>query len=51
MVQQKHSCRERSRDFLVKAREELAAGDLEQAAEKGWGGGCHNHEGICGPGG
>ncbi len=37
MVQQKRSYRERSRGFLVKAREELAAGDLEQAAEKGWG--------------
>ena len=29
--------RERSRNFLVKAREELASGDLEQASEKGWG--------------
>ena len=28
---------ERSRRYLEKAREELAAGDLEQASEKGWG--------------
>lgn len=28
---------DRSRIFLVKAREELAAGDLEQASEKAWG--------------
>lgn len=37
MMQQKRSYRERSRDFLVKAREELAAGDPEQASEKAWG--------------
>lgn len=29
--------RERSQRFLIKAHEELLAGDLEQASEKGWG--------------
>ena len=29
------------RDFLVKAREYLAAGDLHQASEKGWGAAAH----------
>ena len=37
MMQQTRTYRERSRAFLVKAREELEAGDLEQASEKGWG--------------
>lgn len=35
--QQVQSYRERSRAFLVKARQELDAGDLEQASEKAWG--------------
>ena len=29
--------RQRSRQFLAKARQELASGDLEQASKKGWG--------------
>ena len=29
--------RDRSKNFLAKAREELAEGDLEQASEKAWG--------------
>ena len=29
--------RDRSKNFLVKAREEFDAGDLEQASEKAWG--------------
>ncbi len=37
MTQQVQTYRERSRTFLVKAREELLAGDLEQASEKAWG--------------
>ncbi len=36
-MQQTQTYRQRSRNFLVKAREELDAGDLEQASEKGWG--------------
>ena len=36
-MQQTQTYRERSRIFLAKAREELAAGDLEQASEKAWG--------------
>ena len=36
-MQQTQTCKERSRVFLTKAREELAAGDLEQASEKAWG--------------
>ena len=35
-MQQTPTYQERSRTFLVKAREELAAGDLEQASEKSW---------------
>ena len=31
------ACRQQSRTFLFKSREYLAAGDLHQAAEKGWG--------------
>ncbi len=37
MTQQVQTYRERSRTFLVKAREELLARDLEQASEKAWG--------------
>ena len=37
MTQQVQTYRERSRAFLVKAREELLTGDLEQASEKAWG--------------
>ncbi len=37
MTQQVQTYRERSRAFLVKARDELLAGDLEQASEKPWG--------------
>ena len=36
-MQQAATYRERSKAFLVKAREELDAGDLEQASEKAWG--------------
>ena len=36
-MQQVQTYRERSRSFLTKAREELDAGDLEQASEKAWG--------------
>ena len=36
-MQDTRTYQERSRDFLVKAREEFAAGDLVQASEKGWG--------------
>ena len=36
-MQQTQTYRQRSRNFLVKARAELDAGDLEQASEKGWG--------------
>ncbi len=36
-MQETLTYRERSRIFLAKAREELEAGDLEQASEKGWG--------------
>ena len=36
-MQQTETYRERSRRFVMKAREELLAGDLEQASEKGWG--------------
>ncbi len=35
-MQQTPTYQERSRTFLVKAREELAAGDLEQASDKAW---------------
>ncbi len=31
------SCRESARELLDKARDELAAGDVRQASEKGWG--------------
>ena len=34
---QAQTYRERSKAFLVKAREEFEAGDLEQASEKAWG--------------
>ena len=37
MTQETQTYQERSRGFLVKAREELVAGDLVQASEKGWG--------------
>ncbi len=36
-MQQATDYRRRSKAFLVKAREEWAAGDLEQASEKAWG--------------
>ena len=36
-MQQTRTYRERSKAFLAKAREELDAGDLEQASEKAWG--------------
>ena len=36
-MQQVQTYRQRSRAFLSKAFEELEAGDLEQASEKGWG--------------
>ena len=36
-MQQTRTYRQRSRGFLAKAREELDAGDLEQASEKTWG--------------
>lgn len=36
-MQETLTYRERSRAFLVKAREQLEAGDLEQASEKAWG--------------
>ena len=36
-MQNTQTYQERSRAFLVKAREELDSGDLEQASEKGWG--------------
>ena len=36
-MQEALTYRERSQGFLVKAWEELEAGDLEQASEKGWG--------------
>ncbi len=36
-MQQTQTYKERSRIFLAKARDELAAGDLEQASEKAWG--------------
>ncbi len=35
-MQQTQTYRQRSRNFLVKAMEELNAGDLEQASGKGW---------------
>ena len=35
-MQEALSYQERSQEFLGKAREELAAGDLEQASEKAW---------------
>ena len=35
-MQQTPTYKERSRTFLVKAREEIASGDLEQASEKAW---------------
>ena len=38
--------REASRELLNKAREEMAAGDLRQASEKGWGGGSPDIEGY-----
>ena len=37
MTQQVKTYRERSREYLIKAFEELEAGDLTQASEKGWG--------------
>ena len=37
LMQDTRTYQERSQAFLTKAREELAAGDLEQASEKGWG--------------
>ena len=37
VMQQTQSYRERSRAFLVKARQEFNQGDLVQASEKGWG--------------
>ena len=36
-MQQTLTYKERSHRFLAKARNELAAGDLEQASEKAWG--------------
>ena len=36
-MQQTETYRERSREFLYKAREELEGGDLVQASEKSWG--------------
>ena len=36
-MQQVETYQERSREYLVKAFEELEAGDLTQASEKGWG--------------
>ena len=36
-MQQALTYRERGRAFLLKAQEELAAGDFVQASEKGWG--------------
>ena len=36
-MQQTRTYRERSLENLVKARQELAEGDLTQASEKGWG--------------
>ena len=36
-MQETRTYQERSRAFLVKAREELEAGDFEQASEKAWG--------------
>ena len=36
-MQQENEYRQRSKAFLKKAGEELAAGDLEQASEKAWG--------------
>ena len=37
MTQQVKTYQERSREYLAKAFEELEAGDLTQASEKGWG--------------
>ena len=37
VTEQAQTYTERSRSFLVKARKELAVGDLEQASEKAWG--------------
>ena len=36
-MQDTRTHQERSRDFMVNARKELATGDLEQASEKAWG--------------
>ena len=36
-MQQARTYRERSREYLSKALQELEAGDLTQASEKGWG--------------
>jgi uncharacterized protein (UPF0332 family) len=36
-MQQAHTYQERSREYLSKAFQELEAGDLTQASEKGWG--------------
>ena len=36
-MQETSTYRERSRQFWRKARQELDAGDLQQASEKGWG--------------
>ncbi len=36
-MQPAQTYRQRSRNYLSKAKEELDAGDLEQASEKGWG--------------
>ena len=36
-MQETRTYQERSRAFLMKAREELEAGDFEQASEKAWG--------------
>ena len=36
-MQETLTCQARSRAFLSKAREQLEAGDLEQASEKAWG--------------
>ena len=36
-MQQAQTYRERSREYLSKAFQELAEGDLTQASEKGWG--------------
>ncbi len=36
-----------AREFLAKSREYLAAGDLHQASEKGWGAAAPHGQGRC----